>query len=125
MNLHELVDWGIRTLALMDDRSRMEQRWLPVELVRTKLGWLDEFRASLAEWSGYLALINGTLDLVRCGGLTNTVGRELEARLPPASGRAGELREPLIGFLVESRQKFAMRSGCRGRRKCWSRASGS
>jgi hypothetical protein len=105
MNLDALVDWGIKTLALMNDQLRMEQLGLPVELVRTKLGWLDAFRASLAEWSGYLAMISATLDLVRCQGLTVSVGRELEAALPPASGRVGELRDKLIEFVVDESSK--------------------
>ena len=105
MNLDALVDWGVGTLALMNDRSRMEQLELPVELVRTKLGWLEEFRAPLEEWSAYLAMINGTLDLVRCRGLTVSVGRELEATLPPAAGSVGELREKLIEFVVDESSK--------------------
>jgi hypothetical protein len=105
MNLDVLVDWGVRSLALMNDRLRMEQLGLPVELVGTKLGWLDEFRAPLEEWSAYLAMINGTLDLVRCRGLTVSVGRELEATLPPVSGSVGELREQLIEFVVDESSK--------------------
>ena len=38
MNLEGLVDWGVKTLALLNDRSRMEQLGLPAELVRAKLG---------------------------------------------------------------------------------------
>jgi hypothetical protein len=105
MNLDALVDWGVGTLALMNDRPRMEQLGLPVELVQTKLGWLDEFRATLEEWSAYLAMINGTLDLVRRQGLTVSVGRELEATLPLASGSVGELRKELIEFVVDESSK--------------------
>jgi hypothetical protein len=105
MNLDALVDWGIKTLALMNDQLRVEQLGLPGGLVRTKLGWLDAFSASLAEWSAYLAMINTTLDLVRCQGLTVSVGRELEAALPPASGRVGELRDKLIEFVVDESSK--------------------
>ena len=74
-------------------------------MIRTKLGWLDEFRAPLAEWSACLVVINGTLDLVRRQGLTVSVGRELEATLPPMSGSAGELREQLIEFVVDESSK--------------------
>ena len=45
MNLEVLVDWGVRTLALTNDRPRIEQLGLAPESVGTKLGWLDEFRA--------------------------------------------------------------------------------
>jgi hypothetical protein len=106
MNLDVLVQWGVRTLALMNDRSRIEQLGIPLELVRTKLGWLDEFRVPLEEWSACLAIINRTLDLVRCQGLTVSVGRQLEARLPLASGSAGEIRARLIEFLVDESSKI-------------------
>jgi hypothetical protein len=105
MNLDGLVDWGVKTLALLDDRLRLEQLGMPAELVRTKLGWLDEFRAPLAEWSAWLATIEATLDFVRRRGLTVGAGRELEATLPPASGSAGELRQQLIEFVVDESAK--------------------
>ena len=49
MNLHELVKWGRETLALMDDPCRLEAALFNVsmERVRTKLGWLVEFREAL------------------------------------------------------------------------------
>ena len=76
-----------------------------MELVRTKLGWLEEFRASLEEWSTYLAMINGTLGLVRCRGLTVSVGQELEAMLPPAAGSVGEFARNPIEFVVDESSK--------------------
>ncbi len=105
MNLDALVDWGGGTLALMNNRSRMEELGLPEELVRAKLSWLEEFRAPLSEWSACLAMIDGTMDLVRCRGLTVSVGRELDAALPPASGSASELRERLLEFVVDESSK--------------------
>ena len=105
MNLDGLVDWGVKTLALMNDPSRMERLRIPAQLMRAKLGWLDEFRAPLAEWSAFLAMIEGTFDFVRRRGLTVSAGRELEAALPTASGSAGELREQLIGFVVDESSK--------------------
>ena len=88
MNLDKLVDWGVKTLALIDDQPTMEERDIPVELARAKFGWLEEFRAPLAEWSECLAMIDGTLGLVRLRGLTVDVGPELEAALPQRSGRS-------------------------------------
>jgi hypothetical protein len=105
MNLDGLVDWGVKTLALMSDPLRMQQLGISPELMRTKLGWLEEFRAPLAEWSAFLAMIEGTLDFVRRRGLTVSAGRELEATLPAALGSAGELREQLIGFVVDESSK--------------------
>jgi hypothetical protein len=105
MNLGGLVDWGVDTLALMDDRSRLEHLGITADQIRAKLGWLDEFRAELAEWSAYHAVIERTLDFVRRRGLTASAGRELEAMLPPASGRVGELREQLLEFVTDESSK--------------------
>jgi hypothetical protein len=105
MNVGGLVAWGIKTLALMDDPSRLARLGILAEPMRAKLGWLEEYRAALAEWWAYLALIEGTLDLLRCRGLTASAGRELEAALPAASGSAGALREQLIGFVTDESSK--------------------
>ena len=50
-------------------------------------------------------MISRTLELVRRRGLTVSVGRELEATLPPAPGGVGEFRQQLIEFLVDESSK--------------------
>jgi hypothetical protein len=99
MNLGGLVAWGSKTLALVDEPSRLERLGVLAERVRAKLGWLVEFRAELAEWSAYQEMIDGALDLVRRRGLYLGVGFELAAALPARPGVAGELREELIHFV--------------------------
>jgi hypothetical protein len=105
MNVDGLVEWGIQTLALADDPSRLAKLGISAEQIKAKLGWLKDFRAELAEWSAYMTVIETTLDFVRCHGLTTSAGRELEATLPAASGSAGELREQLLGFVVDESSK--------------------
>jgi hypothetical protein len=105
MNLDGLVAWGVKTLALVDDPSRLAELGISADQVEAKLGWLKEFRAELAEWSAWMAVIETTLDYVRCHGLTTGAGRELEAKLPAAEGSAGELREQLLGFVVDESSK--------------------
>jgi hypothetical protein len=105
MNLDVLVDWGIETLALVDDPSRLTKLGISAEQMKAKLGWLEEFRAALAEWSACIVVIDKTLDFVRCRGLTASAGRDLEAVLPAAIGTAGELREQLLGFVVDESSK--------------------
>ena len=85
MNLGELVRWGRQTLALLDDPLRLERLPESADRVREKLGWLAEFRESLAEWSAYHDLIEGALDFVRCRGLYVGAGSDLAAALPAAS----------------------------------------
>jgi hypothetical protein len=105
MNVDGLVDWGTKTLALVDDPSGLTKLGISSEQMKAKLGWLEEFRAILAEWSACMAVIEKTLDFVRCRGLTATAGRELEATLPAASGSAGDLREQLLGFVTDESSK--------------------
>lgn len=99
MNLGGLVEWGSKTLALVDDPSRLKPLGVSAERVQAKLGWLMEFRVALAEWSAYQEVIDGVLDFVRRRGLYPGVGFALAAALPPRVGVAGELREELIDFV--------------------------
>ena len=106
MNLHELVTWGRKTLALMDDLPRLEKEPFQAsrERVRDKLGWLVEFRQALAEWSQWHEVIETALDFVRRQGLYLGAGVDLAAALPAVSaGIAIELCAELISFVtVES-----------------------
>jgi hypothetical protein len=106
MNLDELVRWGRQTLALLDDPGRLERLPDSSKRVWEKLGWLAEFRESLAEWSAYHDLIEGALDFVRCRGLYAGAGPDLADALPAASeGAAAELRERLIAFVTAESSK--------------------
>jgi hypothetical protein len=105
MNVDGVVDWGTKTLALVDDPSRLERLGISAEEVQVKLGWLKQFRSPLAEWSACLAVIELALDFVRRQGLTVNAGRELEAVLPAAAGSAGKLREQLLGFVTDESSK--------------------
>ena len=51
MNLGGLVEWGSKTLALVDDPSRLEALGASAERVRAKLGWLEGFRGELDQQS--------------------------------------------------------------------------
>jgi hypothetical protein len=105
MNVDGLVDWGIETLALVNDPSGVTKLGISAELMKAKLGWLEDFREELAEWSACMAVIDKSLDFIRCRGLTACAGRELEATLPAASGSTGELREQLLGFVTDESSK--------------------
>ena len=105
MNLSGLVAWGQDTLVLVDDPTRLESLKVSAERVEAKLGWLEEFRNELTEWSGMHAVIDETLEFIRCKGLYVGVGLDLAAALPARTGRADELRAELIKFVtIESSQ---------------------
>jgi hypothetical protein len=50
------VNWGMQTSALLDDPSRAERLGISVEQMQAKLGWLQDYRVALAEWSEYRRL---------------------------------------------------------------------
>jgi hypothetical protein len=99
MNLSGLVEWGRKTLALVDDPSGLLALGVTAERVREKLGWLEEYREALEDWSAWHDVIERTLDFVRNQGYFVGAGLTLGAALPEASGTTGELREQLIAFV--------------------------
>jgi hypothetical protein len=99
MNLSELVEWGRKTLALVDDPSRLAAQGVTADRAREKLGWLKEYREALKEWSAWHDVIKQTLDFVRNQGYHVGAWLKLAAALPEVSGTVGELREQLIAFV--------------------------
>ncbi|HEX3447137.1 MAG TPA: hypothetical protein VHS97_02730 [Isosphaeraceae bacterium] len=106
MNIGMLMDWARMALVALDDPSPLR---VEAERLRAKLGWLAGFRAEIADWSAAQAIIEATLDFVRCEGLYVGAGQDLTQRLPAASGTAGVLREELIDFVT--RQSSQARIG--------------
>jgi hypothetical protein len=100
-----VVDWGRKTLALVDDPSELERLGISAERVQAKLGWLLEFREALPEWSSYQELIDGALGLVRRRGLSRDAGEELARSLPVVTGPADGLRSDLIEFVTAESSK--------------------
>lgn len=106
MNVDEVVAWGVGTLALMDDPAKLATMGISAEQLKAKLGWLEEYRLNLSEWSSLMDVIAKTLDFVRCHGLTSHVGGKLDAVLPAMSGSASELREQLLAFVTDESSKI-------------------
>jgi hypothetical protein len=99
MNVGKLVDWGTETLALLDDPARLVPLGIDAGRMREKLGWLEAYREALGEWSGYQAVIDGTLDFVRRRGLYAGAEIDLAAAVPERPGAAGGLRGELLEFV--------------------------
>jgi hypothetical protein len=99
MNVRVLVEWGRKTLALVDDPSGLERPGVTVERVQSKLGWLVEYREDLEKWSAFQQVIDGALNFVRRRGLYLGAGFAIAAALPATPGVAAELRDALIEFV--------------------------
>src|SRR5262245_23073675 len=101
MNVGMLVDWGVKTLALLEAPARLVPLGITEGGMREKLGWLEGYGAALGAWSVYKAVIDGTSDFVRRRGLDAGAEIDLATAVPARSGPAGELRAELIDFVRE------------------------
>jgi hypothetical protein len=99
MNVGKLVDWGTKTLALLDDPGRLESLGITGPRLREKLSWLEDYREALGEWSGCQAVIDATLDFVRRRGLYAGAEIDLAAAVPERASPVGGLRQELIDFV--------------------------
>jgi hypothetical protein len=93
MNLGELVRWGIKTLAILDNPGPAVLRHGTVERLEQRLGWLRQFRDGLTRWSQMEAAIDEVVDFVRTQGLYRGAGEDLRKRL--RGSRFGETAERL------------------------------
>jgi hypothetical protein len=117
MNLGELIGWGKKTLALLDDPGPEVLRHGTVARLNEKLGWLGQYRAALVRWSEMEQVIDVAVDFVRTEGLYRGAGKALRRRLQPL--RAG----PAATDLGRDLARFVTAQSCRLR--CGERLPGS
>jgi hypothetical protein len=103
MNLGPLLGWGQKVLTVVAAPSAEVLTWVSQERLQEKLGWLDEYRAALAEWGEWQQRIDTTVVWVGEHGLYRRVVADLEVLLPrpcryPSSER---LTEELVAFVTE------------------------
>jgi len=102
MNLEILVRWGQRALGVLDRlENRTDQRDRH-EKLKSKLGWLEQFRDSLKEWEALLDVAITTECFVRKHGLWQGAEVELSKRLADhyvASPKVLQLRDQLLAFV--------------------------
>jgi hypothetical protein len=83
MNVASLLRWGRRILSLVD---RGPSGGPASERAETRYGWLQEFRASLQEWSRWEATVRNGVEFLRTRGLSCSCQMDLCAclqALPP------------------------------------------
>jgi hypothetical protein len=100
MNLDILVQWGVKTLALLDKTDGLPAQISPPRL-ESKLGWLRDYRDALAEWSANLAVIGQSLEFTRTDGVFAGAAEILAHRLPLPSAPGGALAAQLVEFVEE------------------------
>ena len=103
MNLGPLVDWGRRTLKIVESPSVTVLQWCCRDRLEAKFGWLRDYGQSLARWSQWLELVTMAEQLVRREGLSATTVSRLRTRLTPlaTTGSGVCLAGELVAFVAE------------------------
>jgi hypothetical protein len=103
MNLGPLVQWGRRTLGIVEYPSQEVLQWCCCPRLEEKFGWLRDYGQSLARWSQWLELVTATEQLVRREGISATTVSRLRKELTPlaTTGSGVRLAGELIAFLAE------------------------
>jgi hypothetical protein len=81
MNLGELVHWARRVLSYLDTPPPSRRLAVTPDRLEAKLGWLREYREPLLQWSGMLAVVNETLEVIRQDGYCAEAPSVLHNRL--------------------------------------------
>jgi hypothetical protein len=101
MNVDILVRWGQQTLTFIDGLEPSENT-----LVMTKLGWLIEYRDSLAEWGELMSVIELVESQVRTKGYFIGCSEKLKQLLPNyQSPTALKMSNLLLDFVAAQELK--------------------
>jgi hypothetical protein len=108
MNLGEVIGWGIKTLAIVDNPGSDVLRHGTAVRLEEKLGWLKQFREALVRWSEMEQTIDVAVDFVRTQGLYEEAEKELRGRLQKLSvgSEAAQLGEDLARFVTEQARRL-------------------
>ena len=106
MNLDTVLDWGTKTLTLLDGPPAELLAKTTAERLEEKLGWLKEYRDTLAEWSEWHAVVTAAASLIRRRGLYPGVAQQLDKELQPLATRSSsrKLAQDLVDFVTAQAQ---------------------
>jgi hypothetical protein len=101
MNLQILVRWSQRALVVLDQIEQRTDTRESHEKIKTKLGWLTEFREPVKEWNALCQSAIAAECFVRKHGLWNGCELELTQCFDPgvASSKTLQFREQLLDFV--------------------------
>jgi hypothetical protein len=111
MNLGELVAWGENTLRHLDHPRPIDGQPVDVATLRTKLGWLEDYRTALVEWGQWMAIVALARQHVREKGYHRASAEALRQLLTPHATTTGSTRlaDRLIEFVAS--QSSAAKEG--------------
>jgi len=88
MNLESLLEWGSKTLVLLEQPPPELLAQTTVERLQDKLGWLPAYREALAEWSAWHALVSSVENVLRRNGLSRKTPSKLAREVKPLTARS-------------------------------------
>jgi hypothetical protein len=107
MNTDNLIDWGTKTLAVLDAPTGE----INPEVLHKKLGWIKDYREEITAWGNLLSVTTQTESFVRTQGLYRGCARDLKKHLEPLARteQSRKIRSNLLSFVVE--ESFKAKAG--------------
>lgn len=95
LNCSVVVDWAIRVIDLIES-TRSD------EAIRTKLGWIMEYRKDILEFEDMIKIVNYTNEVVRFHRITSDTWRVLEKEFKETITKKGKkLAKEIVKYLKE------------------------
>jgi hypothetical protein len=102
MNLDTVLEWGTKTLALVEQPPAELLAKTTRERLQHKLGWLKDYREAMAEWSEWHGVVTAAESQIRRMGLYVGIAQELAAEWKALAHRSStrELAQELEAFVA-------------------------
>lgn len=107
MNLQPMLDWAGKVLDVLGRPPAELPDPITPQRLQEKLGWLEDFRADVQQWSQWQQVVNTVVEFVNRQGLYPGAADEVRRQLP--LGNCGpttiSLAEELVGFVQSQAAK--------------------
>ena len=107
MNADRLVKWAHETLVFMDQQSESPSSQYDKQSLKTKLGWINDYRIQIAQWRELIQIVESAVGFIRWHGFYRNCQADLiqdpafDAHFPPAKSA----REELLRFIKTESKK--------------------
>lgn len=108
MNLGPSLAWAQKMLRLLDNRSSKTREWVTQHRLQEKLGWLEEFREPLAQWSECQQVVNAGVKFANEQGVFRHAAKKLRAAMPQdlQHSTSRSLADELVAFVADEQAKL-------------------
>jgi hypothetical protein len=103
MNLQPQLEWAEGVLDILRRPPATVLQWVSPQRLQVKLGWLNEFSSTIAEWSHWQQVVNVAVEHVNRHGISGRTAGALDREMPrPFVHRSTEeLANELVSFVAE------------------------